>query len=541
MSNFKSILGESPYGRQPSEISYSSFYPDLNIDLIVKRILLQWTDYPLQKYFYYPAYTPDGVRRRREIYEELEDAQLCDDLVTFSQRMKRARQYLDYRDQLWDMMQRQAIRKDLTNASARTASEVKHQHLLYDAASEYVDAVEDLVDIFTRFPQIKSESLLELWEFLQEYCAGEAFTTLKRDVESMREALSQLHFQFEVKQNKLTMYEVYDEADAREEFMERCGMKPPESAAGEMVSPFPNVLDLKEFEGLLLSMLHQPHKEIFKQLKDFVKHHEDFAVRQLPEFEEEIQVFLAAHQFIREMREYGFPFVHPTAEGQGDWYLQDNYDVALAIKYAFTPEEVITNDAYLAEGEQMFLITGPNQGGKTTFARAVGQAVWFHQMGFPVPGTRAELPVFSCLLTHFPQEEDIETGAGRLKEELERLAPMVSNGKRNGFVIFNELFATATTYDALIMGERMIHEFLNRDFCGIYVTHFHKLAACDGRLVSLVAQVEDTDERKRTFHIVRAEAKGIAYAQTFAQKYRLRREEILTRLDPEGQHRRNRG
>ncbi len=592
---FQSILGHSPYHLKASEIEYSSFFQDLNIDLIVERILLKWSDYPITKYFYYPAYTEDEVAYRTEVYEDLEDVQLRKDLVAFSQGMKRARQYLEYRERLLELMERQAKRKDLTYTSAKTASEIKYRHLLYDAAGEYVWAVEFLADALGRFfegqgnnkenvspdnvgkteqdilrgdssatmvtngnkleKQIKlasessssgmenvrkasgSRGLSQLYDSLQEYRASEEFTSLKADVEEMREELKKLHFQFELKQNKLILHDVYDERDARQEFMERCGMHESkerrEDAPAQMQSPFPNIVELKEFEGLLLSMLHQPYKDVFKKFKDFEKKHEDCIRPELLQFEEEIQVYLAAHQFFDEMREYGFSFVKAESLS-GDWELRGNYDAALACKYSFTPEKVITNDSVLTADEHFYVISGPNQGGKTTFARAVGQAVWFHQMGFPVPGTYARLPVFSSLLTHFPQEEEFGSGAGKLKEELERMQPMMEEDRRGGFVILNELFTTATSYDALIMGERIIKSFLERGFDGIYVTHFHKLADCDPRIVSLVAQVEDTDEKKRTYRICRAKAKGIAYAQTFAEKYRLSYEEVLERVKNHG-------
>ncbi len=561
---FQSILGQSPYHLKASEIEYSSFYQDLNIDLIVERILIKWADYPIQKYFYYPAWTPDGVRYRAEVYEELKDEEFRRELVRFSQEMKQARQFLEYRARLLALMERQGTRKDLTGVSARTANESKYQHLLYDAAREYVHAVDFLYELL-KDRSLQSRGFLQLRDFLCTYCGSSEFLELKQDVEQMKEALATLHFQFEVKQNKLTLYEVYDENDARSEFMKRCGMKEPKNrgddAPTEMKNPFPNILELKEFEGLLLSMLHQPHKDVFRLFREFEKKHASFVREELLQFEEEVQVYLAAHQFVKEMEAYGFAFAKPQMTVQAGaslkaeeshtqqeeshtqqteshtqqeedvlWELKDNYDVALACKYAFTPEKVITNDSVMREGERFYVITGPNQGGKTTFARAAGQAVWFHQMGFPVPGSRAALPVFSSLLTHFPQEEDIETGAGRLKEELERIRPMLEPKRRGGFVILNELFTTATSYDALIMGKRIICDFLDRDFFGIYVTHFHKLAESDARVVSLVAQVEDSDERRRTFCIRRAPARGIAYAQTFAEKYRLSSEEIKQRV-----------
>lgn len=548
---FQSILGQSPYHLKASEIEYSSFYQDLNIDLIVERILVKWADYPIEKYFYYPAYTSDEVWYRREVYEDLEDEEFQRELIRFSQRMKQARRFLEYRTRLFALMERQGTRKDLTGVSARTANESKYQHLLYDAAREYAGAVEFLYDIL-KDRNLQSRGFLELRDFLRDYCVSIDFSELKQDVEQLKEALAALHFQFEVKQNKLTLYETYDEKDARQEFMKRCGMKEPQKkdddSPSEMKSPFPNIMELKEFEGLLLSMLHPSHKEVFSLFRAFEKKHAGFVREELLQFEEEVQVYLAAHQFIKEMAAYGFSFAYPQMTSREApaapeaeepnaqrekgllWELRDNYDVALACKYAFTPEKVITNDSVMREGERFYVITGPNQGGKTTFARAAGQAVWFHQMGFPVPGRKALLPVFSSLLTHFPQEEDIETGAGRLKEELERIRPMLDQQNRDGFVILNELFTTATSYDALIMGRRIINDFLERGFCGIYVTHFHKLADADQRVVSLVAQVEDSDERKRTFVIRRAPARGIAYAQTFAEKYRLSCEEIKQRV-----------
>ena len=364
---FQSILGHSPYHLKASEIEYSSFFQDLNIDLIVERILLKWSDYPITKYFYYPAYTEDEVACRTEVYEDLEDVQLRKDLVAFSQGMKRARQYLEYRERLLELMERQAKRKDLTYTSAKTASEIKYRHLLYDAAGEYVWAVEFLSnalgrrvkesnqagylaydlddeadippdnqsaskltdgdeserqrkldtknsspDMANRGKVSGSRGLSQLYDFLQEYRASEEFTSLKADVEEMREELKKLHFQFELKQNKLILHDVYDEQDARQEFMEHCGMHESkerrEDAPTQMQSPFPNIVELKEFEGLLLSMLHQPYKDVFKKFKDFEKKHEDCIRPELLQFEEEIQVYLAAHQFFDEMREYGFSF-----------------------------------------------------------------------------------------------------------------------------------------------------------------------------------------------------------------------------------------
>ncbi len=151
-------------------------------------------------------------------------------------------------------------------------------------------------------------------------------------------------------------------------------------------------------------------------------------------------------------------------------------------------------------------------------------------MGFPIAGTKASIPVFSTLLTHFPTEEDVKTGSGKLKEELSRLEPMIHSNLKHGFVILNELFTTATSYDAEIMGKQVLQSFMKKHFLGIYVTHMQELAQTwDTGIVSIIALV-DKDEKTRTYHIVRDKPKGIAYAQTIAEKYRLRYEDILKRV-----------
>lgn len=324
--------------------------------------------------------------------------------------------------------------------------------------------------------------------------------------------------------------------------MRRCSLAVPEDGRypgigqKEMKSPFSNILEIKEFEGLLISMLHHTRKEVFEGLERFEEIHEGFFAPELLQFEEEVQVYLSAGKFFGEMIKYGFSFTDAqlSEEDNREFYLYQNYDVALACKYCFTPEKVISNDCHMTPEERLYVITGPNQGGKTTFARAVGQAVYLNQMGFPVPGTKAALPAFSVLLTHFPAEEELESGAGKLKEELGRLEPMLCTEKTKGFVILNELFTTATTYDAKIMGTDVIRRFLDRDFSGIYVTHLKELADCDERVVSLVAQVEDSDSRARTYHVKRAQAQGLAYAQTIADRYRLSYDEIIDRVTNRG-------
>ena len=140
---------------------------------------------------------------------------------------------------------------------------------------------------------------------------------------------------------------------------------------------------------------------------------------------------------------------------------------------------------------------------------------------------------FERILTHFEVEESVETGAGKLKEELQRLRPMMHLYAQNSFVILNELFTTATTYDAQIMAHKVMSHFMQNQCLGIYVTHIQELAdenANEG-VQSMVAQVDETDSSVRTFKIIPATAKGLGYSDTIVKKYGLDYDQVTRRLE----------
>ena len=191
---------------------------------------------------------------------------------------------------------------------------------------------------------------------------------------------------------------------------------------------------------------------------------------------------------------------------------------------------VVSNDFSYPSHSSFFVVTGPNQGGKTTFARSMGQAVYFSLMGLYANAQTFVLPFFHEIATHFEVEERLQSNSGKLKEEINRLAPMMKKESTQQFVILNELFTTATTHDALIMGKEVMKHFLAQDCYGIYVTHIQELAEETEQIISLVAQIAEEEDDRRTYRILPMQAQGYGYSDSLVEEFALRYEDIVRRL-----------
>ena len=156
----------------------------------------------------------------------------------------------------------------------------------------------------------------------------------------------------------------------------------------------------------------------------------------------------------------------------------------------------------------MTLITGANQGGKSTFLRSYGIAQVLMQCGMPVPASKFLAPVYPQIFTHFTRSEDEQLSNGRLSEELQRMSNMVDKAAPNSLFLLNESFASTTEKEGSKIAEGILNAFYEKDITTMMVTHLYQLAKKkydEAKEGSHFLVAERTENGTRTFKMLPGE------------------------------------
>lgn len=169
----------------------------------------------------------------------------------------------------------------------------------------------------------------------------------------------------------------------------------------------------------------------------------------------------------------GIDLTIPTlTQNIGNYEFQDLTDIGLVLKDGTA---AVGNSLCIAN-KKLCIITGSNQGGKTTFLRSLGLAQIMSQSGLFVAAASFKNCIYHGIYTHFPNEEDKELKYGLLEEELNKLNELVINMQPGSLLLMNESFSTTTEYDASILAEQITTAFADSGIITFFVTHLYEYA-----------------------------------------------------------------
>lgn len=285
---------------------------------------------------------------------------------------------------------------------------------------------------------------------------------------------------------------------------------------------------LNHVESQAVDLLAQLHPDAFGRLRGFVATHGAAVDPQLVRLADELRFFLAALTVVDALTARGVGWCLPrVTAAPGPVDVRGMVDVALALS---TTEPPVPNDLRLDAAQRTVFVTGPNQGGKTTLARAVGQLAYLASLGLPVPAASATLPLHRPVLTHFPRPDDPARQRGGLAEELARLRIVLDEASGSALVILNELLSTTSVDDALQVAHLVLDRFADRGCRVLWVTFLDDLVTGTPGAVSLVGQVDPDDPTLPTFRFVAQPPAGQSHAAVLAGRFGLSAEDLARRL-----------
>lgn len=509
MTSFHSILRPGPGGDPPTQPSEPDFFRDLNLDQVLKSLTTGRKDYRLDEYFYVPLHDLDAITYRQDVLRDLHQPALADAVRSFGQAMHQTR---------------------TRHATAGKAHYPREQQRWFlDAVDTYCTAITTFTTALSATDP-SSQGIRAFLGYLRRYAESARFTALRDESAALVAELGRITYFLEIRGGRVRVTHYDDEADYSAQ-IEDTFRRFQQGAVEDYRAKISVSKQMDHVEAGILDLVARLHPRTFGWLEDFCRSHRAFAADTIMTFDREVQFYLAYLDYVSPLREAGLSFCYPRlSDTSKQLRTTETFDLALAAKLTSEQSNVVTNDIALDGAERILVVTGPNQGGKTTLARTFGQLHYLASLGLLVPGREAQLYRYDRLFTHFPREEEVSSLSGKLEDDLKRIRQILDEATGSSVVVINELFTSTTLDDARYLGTEILTRVTDKDLLAVYVTFIDELASLNDSVVSMVSTVVPDDPAQRTFKVVRQRADGRAYAIAIAEKYGLTYERLKERI-----------
>lgn len=210
-------------------------------------------------------------------------------------------------------------------------------------------------------------------------------------------------------------------------------------------------------------------------------------------------------------------FPVPLPAGERKHSFSGLYDVCLTL---IIEPRVVGNEMN-ADGKDLVIITGANQGGKSTFLRSIGLSQLMMQCGMFVPAQSFRANVCDGLFTHYKREEDSTMESGKLDEELSRMSDIADHLTPNSLVLFNESFAATNEREGSEIARQIVDALLERGIKVFFVTHLYEFGHsfyAKGAENGTFLRAERQDDGRRTFRLIEGEPLQTSFGQDVYHK-----------------------
>jgi DNA mismatch repair ATPase MutS len=228
----------------------------------------------------------------------------------------------------------------------------------------------------------------------------------------------------------------------------------------------------------------------------------------------ELAFYVGCLNVFEQLAQKGEPvsFPLPAVADERKHVFQGLYDVCLAL----TLKQRIVGNDILADGKDLVIITGANQGGKSTFLRSIGLAQLMMQCGMFVPAESFSANLCEGLFTHYKRKEDPTMKSGKLDEELDRMSSIIDNIRSNALLLLNESFAATNEREGSEIARQIMNALLEKRIKIFFVTHLYAFAHgfSDKEMENaFFLRAERQTDGRRTFKIIEGKPLQTSYGE----------------------------
>ena len=437
-----------------------------------------------------------------------------------------------------------SVIRDADDDSINTFYEIKDR---MDELSSFLNSIDKINKLYKRIgDNIKSKAMTGLFEFFGSLPQKEEFISISQSISELNDTFSKtirsvkigVNFDANMTPDSAGLLEIsYDKIYPKGSILEKLvfgSLKGKETFSGE--------------EHLSSLTRHTPadiDTALFRELSDYTA---DFAKRisaalkkyrvsffsDISELENQLDFYEGAAAFVKGVQAHGMkmcrPKILPADERKtmlkGAYDLNLYKELVLKEPTALLNDRIVTNDIELDDKARFYMVTGANNGGKTTFARAVGLCQVMAQAGLYVPAESAEIALCDNIFTHFPRDEQVGIDTSRFTTEIKDLKAIACRMTDRSMVILNESLQSTTPEECMEIAKIHLELIAAAGVRGLYVTHLTGLyrylselndkgykSSCD----SLVSVTDKSS--KRLYKIVRQPPSGESLAFSIYRQF----------------------
>ena len=524
MENFSLLY---PHDKEPSFLTLcDESCNDLSLDLICETLSeSEYEQNVIKRMMRRMESDPEVIRYRCDVFE---------DILKYPELRGRIKELLEQLDYLKELEK---------SAKDNTAAPIWQLINRLQELDVYVNCISGINEALSDNP-INSEGLKEMKDYVSSVYNESGFEHLNEDIKEIMGEVGRIHsvslgvnLDNHMRPVEVGIVSINDTKFSRpgllDKFLDFASRKS-QIHGGTSFDGMTKIHTVGKVAGddPLMSTLSRVVTEMLgstvKQIKNKLSRYVNISGYSLTKLIPELIFYIRWAEFCTRLMEKGLPMSKPEILDTDKRYMkaQELYNLKLGMQVLAGNEmEIICNDFEFSREHGIYIMTGPNRGGKTTFTQAVGIIFLMAQHGIFVPAKSLTMSPCDNIYTHFPADENSTVNLGRLGEESKRLSEIFTAATDKSVLLFNESLATTSFAEGLYIAKDVVRALRYLGARTIFNTHMHELAMQlevmnsyegDTNVASLITGIH---EGTRSYKVFLAPPEGVSYARDIAEKY----------------------